>query len=594
MAHSYLSLIMGAPPVTLFNKPDPKVLAKQEFRNQKTDPNIHRLPTGHRWIYDKILGEGGQGVAHLWNQIDQDNAIVDRVVIKNFQLRPWSDVIFSGPGKGHIREVYVQQKLADGDTLPEDQFTVATLAVQPVRGTKLKAMWRTYAPFYSMGSLSDLIRPVGEKKPHPEAFIWYTFWRLAKGVVAMDEKFRNQDKMDPVVVHNDLKPDNVFVNHPGSLGKDADYIMFPAAYIGDFGLAFLTSERRPKNGKYGGTPDFVVPENEFDEEGDKVFEDTDCHSKSNVWAIAYIILLLMERTTDRLRPPATDYVEYNMECWEMLAVEFPGYRKELIRTVESCLAPTMEERPSPQELLETVEGYLEKYSDGMKRWGTLSWATDLHNKLQAEAHPSSTTSFSDDDEGGTPIPGPSKGLKGLKTSKSSPPSKFSKPPKSTIPSKRKSDAPLPPSKRPKDQDSRLDRRLTNLAYQILYGAQVKTPAEPFISHPSFILKPRTRRVKYSTKHFPPIMRPELFFYTPEPEKKEHRIEPRVFVDWLHGMGREERELVIEEKWWKKLFEEGEVIEGEPRRKSKKGTGVLPFRVAKDNAGDDKEGGGVMI
>ncbi|CAD0046625.1 unnamed protein product [Aureobasidium pullulans] len=35
MAHSYLSLIMGAPPVTLFNKPDPKVLAKHEFRNQK-------------------------------------------------------------------------------------------------------------------------------------------------------------------------------------------------------------------------------------------------------------------------------------------------------------------------------------------------------------------------------------------------------------------------------------------------------------------------------------------------------------------------------------------------------------------------------
>ncbi|CAD0046627.1 unnamed protein product [Aureobasidium pullulans] len=224
----------------------------------------------------------------------------------------------------------------------------------------------------------------------------------------MDEKFRNEDEVDPVVVHNDLKPDNVFVNHPGSLGKDADYIMFPAAYIGDFGLAFLTSERRPKNGNYGGTPDFVVPENEFDEEGDKVFEDTDCHSKSNVWAIAYIILLLMERTTDRLRPPATDYIEYNMECWDMLAVEFLGYRKELIRTVESCLAPTMEERPSPQELLETIEGYLEKYSDGMKRWGTLSWATDLHNKLQAEAHPSSTTSSSSSDEGGTPIAAPRK------------------------------------------------------------------------------------------------------------------------------------------------------------------------------------------
>ncbi|THY30735.1 hypothetical protein D6D01_03129 [Aureobasidium pullulans] len=454
MAHSYLSLIMGAPPVPLFKEPDIRLLAKHEFRNQKTDPNIHRLPTGHKWIYNRILGEGGQGVAHLWNQVDQDNTIVDRVVIKNFKLRPWSDVIFSGPGKGQIREAYVQQKLVDGGTLPEDQFTVATLAVQPVRGTKLKAMWRTYAPFYSMGSLSELIRPVGEKKPHPEAFIWYTFWRLAKGVVAMDEKFRDDDEMDPVVVHNDLKPDNVFVNHPGSLGKDADYIMFPAAYIGDFGLAFLTSEKRPKNGKYGGTPDFVVPENDFDEEGDRVFEDTDCHSKSNVWAIAYINLLLMERTTDRLRPPATDYVEYNMECWDI----------KLSR-------PNNEGRPSPQELLETIEGYLEKYSDGMKRWGTLSWATDLHNKLQAEAHPSSTTFFSSSDEGGTPIPAPSKGLKGLKTSKSSPPSKFSKPPKSTIPSKRKSDAPLPPSKRPKDQDSRLDRRLTNLAYQILYGAQ---------------------------------------------------------------------------------------------------------------------------
>lgn len=67
------------------------------------------------------------------------------------------------------------------------------------------------------------------------------------------------------------------------------------------------------------------------------------------------------------------------------------------------------------------------------------------------------------------------------------------------------------------------------------------------------------------------------------------------MDWLHGMGREERELVIEDKWWKKLFGEGEVIEGGmPRRKSKNGTGVLPFRVAKDNGGDDKKGGGVML
>lgn len=51
---------------------------------------------------------------------------------------------------------------------------------------------------------------------------------------------------------NDLKPDNIFLDSPGSLGNNADRVMYPPAYLGEFGLAFTTNLGENRFGQPGG------------------------------------------------------------------------------------------------------------------------------------------------------------------------------------------------------------------------------------------------------------------------------------------------------------------------------------------------------
>lgn len=189
-----------------------------DTREDKRPPAI-ALPLNHTWTYVKNIGGGGEGTAHLWAHIDDAQKIIRRVVIRNTDVRT-SQRFKTGPHEGEWIEVYIQQRLVpNGST---EAYTVPVLASAPIPGTAKG--WRTYMDYFSKGDFFKVIKEHTEVRPLPEPFLWFTFHRMAKALVAMDTAFREPGKVEPVVVHNDIKPGNILMGYPGSLGRDADYV----------------------------------------------------------------------------------------------------------------------------------------------------------------------------------------------------------------------------------------------------------------------------------------------------------------------------------------------------------------------------------
>lgn len=227
---------------------------------EDTTPPLHNLPPGHTWKYSKYIGGGAQGKAHLWVHVDESQKVIDRIVIKNFVAES-KYITEDGPTGRVPTEAHISQLLVPDDS--KDFYTVPILACQPIPDST--EGWRTYSPYYSLGNLENLVNKHTADSPLPEAFLWFFFYRMAKALVVMDETLRKDDK-GPVIIHNDIKPDNIFLGSPGSLGKDADFVMYPPAYLGDFGLAFTTRLGDQRFAEAGGAFGWWPPEHHTNEE----------------------------------------------------------------------------------------------------------------------------------------------------------------------------------------------------------------------------------------------------------------------------------------------------------------------------------------
>lgn len=346
-------------------------------REDKRPPD-RNLPTGHLWRHEKIIGSGGQGTAHLWAHLDNNENIVEQIVIKNFPIQGGHDILREGPGSGQLREAYIQQQLAPSGSTDDDIYTVPVLAAQHIPGSG--DGWRTYAPYYSYATFEDILRQHTPNAPLPEPFLWFFFHRMAKAAEAMSEKLREPGKIDPVVVHNDIKPDNVSMGSPGSLGKDSNFVMYPPAYLGDFGIAHLAKA----TDKWGvwllGCAGWTAPELEL---VDDLIEPS--YTYTNIWQIGYIIYRSMTGNLDvgwQEAPPDFGLQPERFPAWRALvaAGELANYSDDLWNTVIACLPRVPKERISLQDLLARIETLMPKHIDGMDRWGTLSWIQNETNK----------------------------------------------------------------------------------------------------------------------------------------------------------------------------------------------------------------------
>ncbi|THX45909.1 hypothetical protein D6D06_10303 [Aureobasidium pullulans] len=336
--------------------------AAKELILDNNDPPRGPLLFGLTWKYKRSIGKGGQGRAHLWVLVDDNETIIERLVIKNLIAASKAEVVQDGPSKGQLVEAYYSQILAPSGAKAEDVFTAPVLAYEPMAGTENG--WRTYAPYFSLGNFETLVKKHTASSPLPEPFLWFVLYRMAKAAVAMDEVLRENDR-GPVIVHSDIKLDNIFLAHPGSLGKDADFIMYPPAYLADFGFSYTAIKGQSTQGQGGGAYMFTPPEMR-DLEG----EHTPCYS----YTIGFSVLQAMEGLKYMNVAPAQDLGYENSKWLPFIkSGTFSDYSKELIQAVESCVRFNPGHRLSPQSLLEIIEDI---GNTDMKRWGTASWILD--------------------------------------------------------------------------------------------------------------------------------------------------------------------------------------------------------------------------
>ncbi|CAD0098055.1 unnamed protein product [Aureobasidium mustum] len=358
-----------------------------------TEPNVRKdkrlpdiqLPPGHIWQHERELGDGGEGTAHLWVHLDADQRVVERIVIKNtVTVDPDFHMIKEGPHEGEWLEVSVQQRLAPGGST--EFYTVPILAAQKV--PKSTYGWRTYMPFYSKGDFERIINEHYAVSPLPEPFLWFVLHRMAKAAVAMDETFREEGRDRPVLVHQDIKPENIFMGHPGSLGRDEPYPVYPVAYLGDFGLSYLTPDDESWRQRLRGTPGYCAPEHDTGTTGkSKAKYNVPPESKTNIWEVGNCIMLAMtgnhggSHRTDGYKFSYHDKWDYLRDLEPDDPWRWSGYSDDLIKTVEWCLMDTMHNRPTPQELLEQIEQLMPQHHEGMDRWGTFSWVKDKSREI---------------------------------------------------------------------------------------------------------------------------------------------------------------------------------------------------------------------
>jgi serine/threonine protein kinase len=418
-------------------------------QNDKTIPDITK-PAEHTWKYERKLGAGAEGTVHLWSRLDTNQKVVERLVIKNLTDVNDSHIIQEGPAKGQLLQVYIQQKLVPSGTAANEVYTVPTLAARKL--DKYDDAWRTYHPYYSTGNFSQLVHNTTRTRGarfFPEPFIWFTLHRMIRAAVLMDSRLQTTPDNGPYLIHNDIKPDNIFLGHPGSLGRDESYIMYPPAYLGDFGMSYLTSGDESWRHKIRGTVGWCAPEldrgpNPY-KQNDTARYDVAPTSKTNVWQIGYCILRAMEGGIPAPVLGNND-LKYKNENWTRSTP--PGaaavYSADLIELVESCVCFEMEHRPSPQEALTLIEQHMPRYADGMDRWGTLSWVKAEHAKT-ADAKDGDDADEADaaEEEDTTATTG----------------------------TKRKATTPLPPPKRPRFSGA-LHRRLKLVATQMDSGVRL--------------------------------------------------------------------------------------------------------------------------
>ncbi|KAI5251860.1 kinase-like protein [Aureobasidium subglaciale] len=359
---------------------------------------------GHTWVPARKLGEGTFGRAYLWSLVnDLDRKVVDSVVLKYTEVRSEQIITHSGPGEGHIREIFMQRVLTEMVDDPKQIYTVPLLAAEHCSWS-IDA-WRLYTPYYAFGDLYDFIEKQGKEdymtmktghRQMPEPFIWYLLHRLACAAVIMDITLRTKQAdgtyTDHQMVHVDLKPENIFLGPPGTLGKHTAFAAYPVAYVGDFGNAIITYEGALHDHLAWGncTRGWSPPELTPYDDGPQTWQAAPT-SRSNVWQIGYIIMSALQGMVQHEEDP--DWPQVGA-AWAPRYAPLPRrtpareainklrreYSSDLLDVLNACVNFRVQDRPTPVQLVDAIERCMVDHTEGMEDWGTERW----FNKLAAQ------------------------------------------------------------------------------------------------------------------------------------------------------------------------------------------------------------------
>ncbi|CAD0113831.1 unnamed protein product [Aureobasidium uvarum] len=380
-------------------------------------PRLH-APEGHSWVCGGKLGAGGFGRAYLWNLVSNaDQKVVDRVVLKYTEVRADQIITDGGLGQGHIREVFMQRSLVAQWHPPDRVYTVPLLGAEHCSWSL--DSWRYYSPYFAFGDLFDLIQTQGIEtgstlKGHrqiPEPFAWYILHRLVSAAVVMDTAFRTS-QTDYQVAHIDMKPENIFLGAPGSLGKNNSFPAYPPCYLGDFGNAHITYKDDPWSFVMlgGCTQGWSAPEITQFSRMPRSWQ-APAGSHTNIWQIGFImqsILMGIAVHGNDINWEACDFdpvPSYRPLPKRPKAREAENplrreYSPELLKVLEAMVQFKVEDRPTPQAVLEAIEELMPQFTQGMECWGTNQWFDELDAGAAASEDGSSVSGSE-----GTPLRG---------------------------------------------------------------------------------------------------------------------------------------------------------------------------------------------
>ncbi|KAL8950394.1 MAG: hypothetical protein Q9222_003574 [Ikaeria aurantiellina] len=379
---------------------------------------------GSGWRGVKPLGKGGFGVAGLWEKLDQDGKVIDRVVVKQIGAKhpdPWNPAL-----PNEVFNMLVLRRV------PPPTNCVGFRKYARYNRRELHRIYMEYCPY---GDLRKLINQYRRKKYGstgngafmPEPFIWHVFFQLTRACQALAAvRFEQEIKGEVIeldqMVHFDIKPENgeincrrrhtpwsnilitlsVFLADEGKWPQ-LYYPFYAIPKLGDFGLSRMTGvadEGNPKDYTGNGTPGYRAFEQEDFETStsrDPAFtngleryrrvikrgaERDQILGPTNVWGIGAVMFELMTlkqakyylyQFGDEDQPhPASGDENYESDddiTWKegihghtTLHKDRP-YDRRLKDLVQKCLRPDPSERPKPQDLCATLQEIEEDLRD---------------------------------------------------------------------------------------------------------------------------------------------------------------------------------------------------------------------------------------
>jgi|UPI00003BD542 NIMA (never in mitosis gene a)-related kinase len=205
-----------------------------------------------------------------------------------------------------------------------------------------------YMEYCDGGDLAQVISNFRKNKEMvPEEFIWQvlvqTLLALHRCHYGIDAKkvnlFSNPvDDKEPtidsetVVIHRDIKPDNIFMLNSGKSIK-----------LGDFGLAKMLTSQNDFAKTYVGTPYYMSPE---------VLMDNPYSPVCDIWSLGCVLFELCT-----LQPPfqAKTHLQLQSKIKQGIIPDLPGiYSSQLRSIIKECITVDPELRPSCYDLLETL------------------------------------------------------------------------------------------------------------------------------------------------------------------------------------------------------------------------------------------------
>ena len=228
------------------------------FLTSATDLNDD---TGWRPI--RPLGKGGYGMVGLWQKLDDKDAVLDSLAIKQQRYKdPQTQARLTLGTNGLSYEAALMDQL-------NEQQTRNIIRLRGFKDNRQEELWRFYFEFAPWGDLRLLKNNYRAWNTYfPEEFLWHVFHGLATAALALAGgefwDFTSGEIYETgkaFVIHFDLKPENIVLGDPVD-EMPSHFSNYPVVKMADFGLAQLVVWDDPQNPKYYrglGTPGYYPP-----------------------------------------------------------------------------------------------------------------------------------------------------------------------------------------------------------------------------------------------------------------------------------------------------------------------------------------------